>query len=194
MSDLLRAPVRLQTKRGESSVSGNRTERVHFLFWLRREGPEKFHLGLVSVVVFALGREIGVVLASHAPAMAAAFEGSPKKRRRSGSDGPGGSSREQVTVDKLEEIHRLRARTEVNFSGHVLAADETVHKRDTYVRGTCTQREVAGFIAADASCLVQVALWGEVAQKYFESLTTALNEAEDGVFLGSKSLPARSPP
>lgn len=182
MSDLLRAPVRLQTKRGESSVSGNRTERVHFLFWLRREGPEKFHLGLVSVVVFALGREIGVVLASHAPAMAAAFEGSPKKRRRSGSDGPGGSSREQVTVDKLEEIHRLRARTEVNFSGHVLAADETVHKRDTYVRGTCTQREVAGFIAADASCLVQVALWGEVAQKYFESLTKALNEAEDGVF------------
>ncbi|CAK9103484.1 unnamed protein product [Durusdinium trenchii] len=89
---------------------------------------------------------------------------------------------QRVTARKLEEIHRLRARTEVNFSGHVLAADETVQKRDTFVRGACTQREVAGFIAADASCLVQVALWGEVAQKYFESLTKALNEAEDGVF------------
>ena len=137
---------------------------------------------LVSVVVFLLDHEVGVVLSSHASAMAATFEGSPKKRRRSGSDGPAGSSREQVTARKLEEIHRLRARTEVNFSGHVLAADETVQKRDTFVRGACTQREVAGFIAADASCLVQVALWGEVAQKYFESLTKALNEAEDGVF------------
>ena len=136
----------------------------------------------VSVVVFLRGDEVGVVPPSHAPAMAEAFGGSPKKRRRSGSDGPAGSSREQVTVSKLEEIHRLRARTEVNFSGHVLAADETVQKRDTFVRGACTQREVAGFIAADASCLVQVALWGDVAKKYFESLTKALDEAADGVF------------
>ena len=43
-------------------------------------------------------------------------------------------------------------------------------------------REVAGFLLCNAQCVVQIALWGDVAKTYFDKILQWLAETPDGKF------------
>eukprot|EP00435_Cladocopium_sp_Y103_P049114 s3057_g14.t1 len=85
-------------------------------------------------------------------------------RRRGNGRGDGGNVRQEVTL-----------------TGFVLATDEALHNSGTKRKGS-TAREVGGFLLADGESLIQIALWGEVAKRWFPRLQQWLDQTEEGQF------------
>lgn len=101
--------------------------------------------------------------------MAEAWVGAAKKRRRSSGEGSGGGGHELREVESILAVHTCPPKKEVAVEGYVLAADQQVESRSGLGRKGGS-RDVAGFLLADDSALIQVALWGEQAQKWFQKI------------------------
>eukprot|EP00435_Cladocopium_sp_Y103_P065669 s556_g27.t1 len=97
------------------------------------------------------------------------------------SSGAAGGTTDVVTVETVTAAHALAVRQEVTLTGFVLATDEALHHSGTKGKGS-TAREVGGFLLADGESLIQIALWGDVAKRWFPRLQQWLDQAEDAQF------------
>ena len=103
----------------------------------------------------------------------------PKRRRRSG--GASHNVTEVLTLERVQQLHVLPEKKEVTFQAYILASDGEVQTRGQGGKGG-SGREVAGFVAADETSVVQVSLWAEVAKKWGPKVNEWLDAVEDEQF------------
>jgi hypothetical protein len=109
----------------------------------------------------------------------AGVAGTPKRRRRSG--GASHNVTEVLTLERVQQLHVLPEKKEVTFQAYILASDGEVQTRGQGGKGG-SGREVAGFVAADETSVVQVSLWAEVAKKWGPKVNEWLDAVEDEQF------------
>ena len=109
----------------------------------------------------------------------AGLTGTPKRRRRSGAASH--SAVEVLALERVQQVHMLPEKKEVTLQAYILATDGEVQVRGRGGKGG-SGREVAGFVAADESSVVQVSLWAEVAKKWGPKVAEWLEMVEDEQF------------